>query len=159
MKTKPVVPRARAKRPAENKLIAFLRRGARLARREERAYRGYVSDEQRSEPGWIGAGRPVYFPAVANQDVEEAIAYYVAEDAAQAALGFIDALEKAYVHLARHPVAGSPRYAHELGIPGLRTWQLTRSPYLVFYVERDDHVDVWRVLHGQRDVRRTLSSP
>ena len=47
--------------PKGNKLIAFLRRGAPLARREERAYRGYVSDEQRSERGWIGAGRPVYF--------------------------------------------------------------------------------------------------
>ena len=49
------------KRPKRNKLIAFLRRGAPLARREERTYRGYASDEQRSERGWIGAGRPVYF--------------------------------------------------------------------------------------------------
>ena len=48
-------------RPARNKRIAFLRRGAPRRRREERAYRGYVSDEQRSERGWIGAGRPVYF--------------------------------------------------------------------------------------------------
>jgi len=26
-----------------------------------------VSDEQRSERGWIGAGRPVYFPADAKR--------------------------------------------------------------------------------------------
>ncbi|NOY91053.1 MAG: type II toxin-antitoxin system RelE/ParE family toxin [Deltaproteobacteria bacterium] len=90
--------------------------------------------------------------ARANQDVEEAIAYYVAEDAAEAALGFIDALEEAYVHLARHPATGSPRFAHDLGIPELRAWQVTRYPHLVFYVERDDRVDVWRVLHGQRDI-------
>jgi toxin ParE1/3/4 len=25
-------------------------------------------------------------------------------------------------------------------------------PHLIFYIERDDHVDVWRVLHGQRDI-------
>lgn len=25
-------------------------------------------------------------------------------------------------------------------------------PYLVFYVERDDHIDVSRVLHGMRDL-------
>jgi len=27
-----------------------------------------------------------------------------------------------------------------------------RFPYLAFYVERADHVDVWRVLHGARDI-------
>jgi hypothetical protein len=27
-----------------------------------------------------------------------------------------------------------------------------RYPYLVFYVERSDHIDIWRVLHGQRDI-------
>ncbi len=94
--------------------------------------------------------------ARAHQDVEEAIAHYLAEDAAAAALGFIDALEKAYAHLGRHPAAGSPRYAHELDIPGLRSWPLKRFPQLIFYVERSDHIDVWRVLHGQRDLPASL---
>ncbi|MBU6440076.1 MAG: type II toxin-antitoxin system RelE/ParE family toxin [Betaproteobacteria bacterium] len=49
-----------------------------------------------------------------------------------------------------------PRYAHELNLPGLRSWSLTRYPYLVFYVEQPDHVDVWRVLHGQRDISAWL---
>jgi toxin ParE1/3/4 len=102
------------------------------------------------------SAKPVVPRALALQDVEEAIAYYLAEDAPQAALGFVDALEKAYARLGRHPSAGSPRYAHELEIPGLRTRALKGYPYLVFYVERDDHVDVWRVLHGQRDVPGSL---
>jgi toxin ParE1/3/4 len=25
-------------------------------------------------------------------------------------------------------------------------------PHLIFYIERDDHVDVWRVLDGKRDI-------
>ena len=29
---------------------------------------------------------------------------------------------------------------------------LKRYLYLVFYVERDDHIDIWRVLHVQRDI-------
>jgi toxin ParE1/3/4 len=29
---------------------------------------------------------------------------------------------------------------------------LKRHPYLVFYVERADHLDVWRVLHGMKDI-------
>src|SRR5687768_3761066 len=38
----------------ENKVAKFGRRGASPARREERAYRAYVSDEQRSPAGCIG---------------------------------------------------------------------------------------------------------
>ena len=72
---------------------------------------------------------------------------------------FIDALEKAYGHIGRHPATGSPRYAHELNLPGLRAWPLTRYPYIVFYVERSDHIDVWRVLHGQRDIPAWMQEP
>lgn len=88
----------------------------------------------------------------ANRDVDEAIAYYLSENAGQAALGFIDALEQTYASIGRHPGGGSPRYAHELDLPDLRVRPLTRYPHLVFYVERPDHIDVWRVLHGQRDI-------
>lgn len=39
-----------------------------------------------------------------------------------------------------------------INLLGLRFWALTRYPHLVFYIERDDHIDVWRVLHGRRDI-------
>ena len=93
----------------------------------------------------------------ANRDVDEAIAHYLCEGAVQAALSFIDELERAYTHIGRNPATGSPRYAHELNLPGLRVWPLSRYPHLVFYVERADHIDVWRVLHGQRDVPAWMS--
>ena len=96
--------------------------------------------------------KPVIPREQAKQDVEDALAYDMAQNAEAAALGFIDALERAYTYLGRHPATGSPRYAHELNLPGLRSWPLTRYPYLVFYVERADHVDVWRVLQGQRGI-------
>jgi len=96
--------------------------------------------------------KPVVPRERANLDVEEAVAYYLNEGSEQAALGFIDALEQAYAHLSRHPSTGSPRYAHELNLPGLRVWPLKRYSYLIFYLEHDDHIDVWRVLHGQRDI-------
>lgn len=95
----------------------------------------------------------------ANQDVDDAIAYYLGEGAESAALDFIDALEQAYTRIARHPGTGSPRYGHELELPGLRSWSLPRNPYLVFYVERPDHIDVWRVLHGQRDIPAWMQDP
>ena len=96
--------------------------------------------------------KPIVPRSEANRDVDEAIDHYLSESAQQAALGFIDALEKTYTHIARHPATGSPRYAHALNIPGLCSWALTRYPYLVFYMEREDYIDVWRVLHGQRDI-------
>lgn len=90
--------------------------------------------------------------ALANHDVEEAIDFYLIEAGEKVALGFVDALEQAYAHMARHPAAGSLRYAHELNLPGLRTWPLQRYPHLIFYLERAEHIDVWRVLHGKRDL-------
>ena len=104
-------------------------------------------------------GKAVVPREQAIRDVDEAIAHYLGEDAAHAALGFIDALERAYTHIGRNPATGSPRYAHELNLPGLRVWPLNRYPHNVFYVERPDHIDVWRVLHGQRDVPAWMSEP
>lgn len=103
--------------------------------------------------------KPVVPREQARQDVEDAVAHYLAEDAEAAALGFIDALDMAYSHIGRHPASGSARYAHELNLPGLRSWPLTRYPYVVFYVERPDHIDVWRVLQGQRDIPAWLHEP
>ena len=96
--------------------------------------------------------KPVVPRERAGRDVDEAIEYYIAENAAPAALSFIDDLQRAYVHIGRHPATGSTRYAHELNLPGLRSWMLTRHPYIVFYVERDDHLDIWRVLHAKQHI-------
>lgn len=103
--------------------------------------------------------KPVIPRRLANRDVDEAIAHYLDEGGERVALRFIDAVERAYTHTGRQPASGSPRYAHELSIPGLRSWPLTRFPYLVFYVEREDQVDVWRILHGRRDIPAWMREP
>lgn len=103
--------------------------------------------------------KPVIPREQANRDVDDALAYYLTEAGDAVALGFIDALEKAYSHIGRQPATGSPRHAHELNLPGLRAWPLTRYPYLVFYVEHLYHINVWRVLHGQRDIPAWMQEP
>lgn len=95
----------------------------------------------------------------ANRDIDQALAHYLGENAIRAALGFIDALAQAYAHISRSPASGSPHYAHELNLPGLRSWPLAGYPYLVFYVERNDYIDVWRVLQGQRDIPAWIHPP
>lgn len=101
--------------------------------------------------------KPVIPRAQAHQDAEDAISYYLDEQAEQAALGFVDALEDAYRHIAQYPASGMSRYAHELDLPGLLYWPLRHYPYLVFYIQQDDHIDVWRVLHGMRDLPAWLT--
>ncbi|OFZ68408.1 MAG: plasmid stabilization protein [Betaproteobacteria bacterium RBG_16_58_11] len=103
--------------------------------------------------------KPVIPRELANRDIDEAIAYYLNEGSEPSAIGFINALQQAYLHISRHPATGSPRYGHELEIPGLRSWPLKRYSHLVFYVEREDHIDVWRVLHSQRDIPAWMHEP
>ncbi|TXH48447.1 MAG: type II toxin-antitoxin system RelE/ParE family toxin [Cellvibrionales bacterium] len=97
--------------------------------------------------------------ALAQQDVQEALAYYQTQAGSALALRFVDALEQAYAHLSLHGGSGSPRYAHELNIPGLRAWALTAFPYTVFYREEAAQIDVWRVLHQQRDLPAWMQTP
>jgi toxin ParE1/3/4 len=96
--------------------------------------------------------KPIIRRALAEHDVQEATQYYVEQEAPQAALDLIDELEVALSHIQRHPGTGSPRYAHTLNLPGLRFWSCKRFPYLVFYFEQADCIDVWRVLHSKRDI-------
>ncbi|MDE2972749.1 MAG: type II toxin-antitoxin system RelE/ParE family toxin [Acidobacteriota bacterium] len=96
--------------------------------------------------------KPVVLRAVARRDVDEASAHYQKEGSVKVALGFIDALEGAFRHIAAHPESGSPHYGHELNLPGLRSWPLKRFPFLVFYMGGGSRIDVWRVLHSRRDI-------
>ena len=87
----------------------------------------------------------------ADRDVLEAVDYYV-QNAPEMTLAFVDSLEQTYRYIQSRPGAGSPRYAHELNLSGLRFWRCKRFPYLVFYMETAEQINIWRVLHGSRDI-------
>jgi toxin ParE1/3/4 len=103
--------------------------------------------------------RPIVPRELAVRDIDAAVAFYLEDGGATAALGFIDAVEQAFVHIGSQVASGSPRYAHELNLPGLRSWPLSAYPYLVFYVVQETYVDVWRVLHGRRDIPQWMQKP
>jgi len=103
--------------------------------------------------------RPIVPRQRALQDVDDAIGYYVAEAGADVALDFIDMLENAYRAIADRPAIGSPRFAHELDLPGLRTWRLHRYPYLIFYMDSGNRIDIWRGLHAHRDIPTRMQEP
>ena len=105
------------------------------------------------------SGKPVVLRERARRDIDEAVEHYLGEAGPAVALAFIDALEDARRRIGEQPAAGSPRYAHELDIPGLRSRAVRRFPYLVFYVERPADIDVWRVLNGARDIPAWMREP
>ena len=93
--------------------------------------------------------------ALADSDIRAALQFYVQENVVLAGR-FLDDLEKAIAHIEAHPASGSSRYSHELNIPQLKTWSLKRFPYVIFYIEHVDHLDVIRFVHERRDIPASL---
>lgn len=103
--------------------------------------------------------KPVVLRQRAQRDVDEAFGHYLAEAGIAVAITFIDTIEEVLGRVAEHPASGSPRYGRELDLPGLRSWGIREFPYLVFYLERETNIDVWRVLHTAREVSAWLQEP
>lgn len=101
--------------------------------------------------------KPVRLRHAAVADVDAAVDHYLAEARADVAHRFVTTVERATISIGKTPRRGSLRFAYDLEIPDLRCWPLTRYPYLIFYVEHADHVDVLRLLHTRRDIPATLT--
>jgi toxin ParE1/3/4 len=101
-------------------------------------------------------GKPVVRRAVVDEDIERYVDDYAAESIATADR-YIDELKKNFDLISKRPRIGSPRYSHELNIPGLRFQKVGRFPYLTFYIEQEDYIDVWRVLHEHSDIPDQLN--
>lgn len=102
--------------------------------------------------------KPVQLRAAAANDIELAVDHYLDEAGVDVAGRFVDAIERGFGRLARQPHIGSLRFAYELGIPDLRAWPVHRFPYVIFYIEQEEGLDVWRVLHERRDIPPTLAT-
>jgi toxin ParE1/3/4 len=102
--------------------------------------------------------KPVRLRRCAADDIDAAVDYYLTEAGHDVARRFIDVVELTLHRIGRHPHSGSLRFAYELDIPELRVWSLTRFPYLLFYVERESEIHVWRLLHTRRDIPAILAA-
>ena len=54
------------------------------------------------------------------------------------------------------PGVGSPVLGKALGIPDLRSWRVSGFPLLWFYFERDNHLDVVRLLGERQNIAAIL---
>lgn len=96
--------------------------------------------------------RRVVLTTQARRDIRQATAWYGTEGGALLARRWVDAVEVALRHIGAHPLTGSTRYAMQLTLEALRFWPIDAFPYLLFYIEREQHIEVGRVLHGKRDI-------
>lgn len=88
----------------------------------------------------------------ADEDLLSAVLWIRENGSPAVAEKFVDAVEAAIHTLTVHPLAGSDRLGTRLGIAGLRSYRVPRTPYLLFYLADRDRIEIVRVLHERRDI-------
>jgi toxin ParE1/3/4 len=96
--------------------------------------------------------KPIVRRRRADDDIETAIAYYLNEAGAEVATDFANQLEESLRTISRQPAIGSPRYGHLVQITELRHWPVKGFPYLLFYIEKENRIELARVLHSSMDI-------
>jgi len=97
--------------------------------------------------------------AIVDREIDHIVDYYTDVAGIDTAARFVNELASAKRVIAETPQSGSPRYSELLGTPNLRNRKLRRFPYLVFYIEFDEHIEIVRVLHAARDIPAWLTEP
>jgi plasmid stabilization system protein ParE len=92
----------------------------------------------------------------AAQDIVE-IAEYISDDDPNVGLRFISAIREQLRLITEFPGMGTRRSGVPYRFRGLRSWPVRGfRNYLVLYVSRKNHLEVVRVMHGARSMRRVL---
>ncbi|MEM6473882.1 MAG: type II toxin-antitoxin system RelE/ParE family toxin [Planctomycetota bacterium] len=96
--------------------------------------------------------KPITRRPKAVEDVESH-ALYIADGSIDAALRFLERAEQTINGLALFPERGGPYATNQPELAGLRTKLVKDFPnHVVFYIERDDSIEVVRVLRGGQDM-------
>lgn len=89
-------------------------------------------------------------------DRKEAARYYRRQASPAVAKKMVAAIRTALDQIECNPGMGSPRIGQLLDTPQLRSWRVTGFPLVWFYHERDDHLDVIRLLGERQDIMTVL---
>lgn len=89
----------------------------------------------------------------AMRDLADVFYHYLDRGSPKSARRFLAQAEATFQRLARMPLMGALHKPDEPLHPGLRYFAISRfRKYLVFYVPVDEGIEVYRVLHGARDL-------
>lgn len=92
-----------------------------------------------------------------TRDRQGEVRYYRKEAGSQVAVRLVVATNAALDQLELDPGIGSPTLGKAIDVAGLRSWRVTGFPLLWFYFERDDHLDVVRLLGERQDIATILA--
>lgn len=96
---------------------------------------------------------------LAEFDLVERSGYYRSQGRDDIGRRFFDTAIETLREIERMPGAGSPRIGEMCGVDGLRSRRIAGFPSGWFYLERDDHVDVVRLLAYAQDLETILGGP
>ncbi|MEH1920614.1 type II toxin-antitoxin system RelE/ParE family toxin [Nostoc sp.] len=92
----------------------------------------------------------------ASLDIDEYFAY-IAQENPDTALLFFDSVRETVAQLARMLGMGSRYPLENLRLQGLRKWAVKGfKKYLIFYFERDESIEVVRILYAGKYIERIL---
>ena len=100
--------------------------------------------------------KPAFLRPQALRDQQGEVRYYRKEGGTRVAVKLANATNTALDQLELDPGIGSPTLGKLLGIPGLRTWRVSKFPLLWCCFERGDHLDVVRLLGERQDIAAIL---
>jgi toxin ParE1/3/4 len=90
----------------------------------------------------------------AERDLAE-IANRLGDENPALAVRFLDAAEETFDFLADHPGAGGVCGFKDVRAAGARVWKISGfRNHLVFYRQSSEGIEILRVLHGARDLRK-----
>lgn len=101
--------------------------------------------------------KPANLRPQALRDQQAQARFYRQEAGHRVAVQLVNASNAALDQLGQDPGIGSPSLGAILGIPGLRTWRVSKFPLLWLYFERDDCLDVIRLLGERQDILTILA--
>jgi toxin ParE1/3/4 len=100
----------------------------------------------------------VLYRQAAGDDVVRQFRYYlIDQNLPEIALRFRDAVRRTVDSLREHPLVGARYRSRKPELQNLRSWPVAGFEAIrIYYLAESDAIDVIRVLHGKRDVKRIL---
>jgi len=102
--------------------------------------------------------KPARLRPRAKEDLSDQAWYYADVAGEVLASRFLDESLAALATIERNPGVGSTRWSGPDTTEPLRAWRVERFPVVWLYFERDDHVDVARLLGQRQDIAAILGA-
>ena len=99
----------------------------------------------------------LFTPFCTSADLDEQFAY-IADNNFDAALSFFDATRQTFSQIAQIPGIGTVYNNRNPRLEGLRKWAVKGfEKHLIFYLQRDEYIEIVRLIHSARDISQILA--